>query len=358
MGEDSAAGGREPTVSDSELLELFDDADVPVLKTSELAEKIPIGERQVRSRLETLSEDDRVGSRMITAQNRVRLWWHSRIGVKRTWSSTEADLESIDVEVVDSLELPGRGEALQQRRQAVNSVFKFLFDNESDSAGRLKLVAWGADPDSYSSPESLWNNCVKKALDQSCFFRLFETEKEWQLTEMASWLRQHGDCALWNDWGTHRDRLDYECHDRLWTHVIGRHDSLGKPSQNHTSVLTQGLDFEGIDLYYLLTSDEPMWSGSSAKLGHGVQIQDDPEVLREIVQSKDRIEAAFSFTANWRDLIEEDSTVLVARTRSLDVDPNEVFKDETSRSLRNVKKWVEETQDQVIRVVENEITGF
>ncbi|MFB6198194.1 MAG: HTH domain-containing protein [Halobacteriaceae archaeon] len=72
MGNDGP--GRKPKVSDEEILVLFEEADDPVLKTAEIAEKLPIGRRAVYDRLRALEEAGVLKSKKTGARGAV--WWY------------------------------------------------------------------------------------------------------------------------------------------------------------------------------------------------------------------------------------------------------------------------------------------
>lgn len=65
--------GRPPRVSDEEILDVFREADDPVLIASEVAEELPIGRRGVYNRLENLAEDGRLEYKKIGGRGTV--WW-------------------------------------------------------------------------------------------------------------------------------------------------------------------------------------------------------------------------------------------------------------------------------------------
>lgn len=66
--------GRKPQVSDQEILQVFQDADDPVLIASEVAEHLPIGRRGVYNRLKSLEEEDLLRSKKVGGRSTV--WWY------------------------------------------------------------------------------------------------------------------------------------------------------------------------------------------------------------------------------------------------------------------------------------------
>lgn len=79
MVDSTDKGGRNPRVTDQELLTVFRESRDPVLSTSEVADELPIQRRSTLTRLRTLEEQDEVESKQIGGRNTV--WWltdHSR----------------------------------------------------------------------------------------------------------------------------------------------------------------------------------------------------------------------------------------------------------------------------------------
>ncbi len=72
MGSDGP--GRKPTVSDEEILAVFENADDPVLMATEVAEPLPIGRRAVYNRLQSLEEDGILKSKKTGARSSI--WWY------------------------------------------------------------------------------------------------------------------------------------------------------------------------------------------------------------------------------------------------------------------------------------------
>lgn len=65
--------GPKPTVTDQEILEVFQKTTDPVLSTAEVAEQLPLERRSVYDRLVSLCEDGRLESKQIGGRNTV--WW-------------------------------------------------------------------------------------------------------------------------------------------------------------------------------------------------------------------------------------------------------------------------------------------
>ena len=66
--------GREPTVSDDEILAVFRDTSDPVLTTREISEEIGIGHRGTFDRLSQLADDGTI--KMKKVGETAAVWWY------------------------------------------------------------------------------------------------------------------------------------------------------------------------------------------------------------------------------------------------------------------------------------------
>ncbi len=66
--------GREPTVSNEEILEVFRDASDPVLTTAEVANAIGLGRRGTFDRLKQLSNEKEIQMKKVGETGAV--WWY------------------------------------------------------------------------------------------------------------------------------------------------------------------------------------------------------------------------------------------------------------------------------------------
>jgi len=65
--------GPNPSITDDEILALFQESDDPVLSTAEVAELTPLTRRSVYDRLVALREEGKLDSKEIGGRNTV--WW-------------------------------------------------------------------------------------------------------------------------------------------------------------------------------------------------------------------------------------------------------------------------------------------
>lgn len=73
MGDSTDKGGRNPRVTDQELLMVFRESDDPVLSTSEVADQLPIQRRATLTRLRAVEKQEELESKQIGGRNTV--WW-------------------------------------------------------------------------------------------------------------------------------------------------------------------------------------------------------------------------------------------------------------------------------------------
>jgi len=65
--------GREPTVSDEDILEVFRQATDPVVTTKEVSEAINLGRRGTLDRLKSLEDDNQIRKKRIG--EKAIVWW-------------------------------------------------------------------------------------------------------------------------------------------------------------------------------------------------------------------------------------------------------------------------------------------
>lgn len=70
-------GGRKETVSDAEILQLFEDADEPILSTSDVADLIDFSNRGANTRLYRLHDQGHLGLKQAGKTN---VWWITDAG--------------------------------------------------------------------------------------------------------------------------------------------------------------------------------------------------------------------------------------------------------------------------------------
>ncbi|KAB7512437.1 hypothetical protein DM867_13075 [Halosegnis rubeus] len=171
-------GGRKPRVTDKDLLDVFHDAEDPVLSTAEVAESVPIKRRGTLNRLRGLEDAGDLESKQIGGRNTV--WWLAGLmDTESDRSETPADTsgENLDAEsadtraesdtlddgvnaAIEAVDTPGSGETLRRRREALREMYDYL--KEHGTARRSDFAELvDAESVGYGSFNSFWNNYVK-----------------------------------------------------------------------------------------------------------------------------------------------------------------------------------------------------
>lgn len=69
-------------------------------------------------------------------------------------------------QVVETMDLPGSGSTLEERRRAVWLAYEYIRDKRTVQVQELKDYIWAATETGYDSTRSLWANCVYDALQE------------------------------------------------------------------------------------------------------------------------------------------------------------------------------------------------
>lgn len=359
MSEDASENSR-LKITDSDLLTILREADSPVLQTRDIVERddVPIGARQVERRLKSMEEQGLVGSSIVTATPEALLWWHNGIEVKRAWPTEDGMTSEIGVEAVDVLDLPGRDETLRKRREAVDAVFRYLFDEEEEAvASELRLVGWGADMETYRSSESLWNNCLKTALRQSYFFQLQQSEKTWQLSQLGFWLKDRDEQGLWRNWESNEADMDSMYHNKFLSPITA-YDKIEKLSP-HTYRAIHNPNINPVDFSYhfsiKLDMDGPVWVCEEGTLYFTTVLSDNPARLRDLFENKDRKESELVFDVTWEDRIDNDDELAITRCKDINLDASALIRATGSgnpgKRIRDIKGWVKKTRRKMIDIL-------
>ncbi|WP_247010815.1 hypothetical protein [Halorientalis litorea] len=178
MPESTNKGGRIPRVSDEDLLDVFRSTADPVLSTAEVADAVPIKRRGTLNRLQSLEEDGELESKRIGGRNTV--WWlgdeESRETPSRDASPstsgehpedertpvTDASADTPDEEdFFPDLrdEIPGSGEHLEGRVQAVRDIYDYLKENGTGRRSDFEDVV-NVEATGYKDFNSFYTNAV------------------------------------------------------------------------------------------------------------------------------------------------------------------------------------------------------
>jgi hypothetical protein len=165
-------GGRKPRVTDKDLLDVFRDAEDPVLSTAEVAESVPIKRRGTLNRLRDLEDAGDLESKQIGGRNTV--WWLA--GLMDTESdqsetpakppTTDGDAESADTraesdtlaeDVRAYLEREDVPPKTEHGRSAVVDVFRYLREHGTAKTGELQDAVHPDYAEEWSTGRTMWN---------------------------------------------------------------------------------------------------------------------------------------------------------------------------------------------------------
>jgi hypothetical protein len=165
-------GGRKPRVTDRDLLDVFRDAEDPVLSTAEVAESVPIKRRGTLNRLRDLEDAGDLESKQIGGRNTV--WWLA--GLMDTESDrsetpadtppTDGDAESADTraesdtlaeDVRAYLEREDVPPKTEHGRNAVLDVFRHLREHGTAKTGEIQEAVYPEYTEEWGSARTMWN---------------------------------------------------------------------------------------------------------------------------------------------------------------------------------------------------------
>lgn len=191
------SGGRPQRVDDDQILELFFEADSPVLTTAEVASDLPIGQRATIDRLSSLSQ------RAILAEKDVgqagRVWWLKSV----TWHYPSIDrdfsiTEQLDPEKPRGTRLPTSGwknmdqylavqpderyePRVPERQRAVRAAYEYLSDKGRPVSKREFVYdVWPEQQAGYKTPTTWWQELIRPHLSAVDTVQLTDSQ-EWTL---------------------------------------------------------------------------------------------------------------------------------------------------------------------------------
>jgi hypothetical protein len=334
MDEDASPAGRKPRVKDEDIIEVFWNAETPILSTSEIAEELPITKRGTFDRLSKLEEEEKISSKIFPAGGaEVRLWWHNTVTeVPQAWSQSSPTSNKIGIEVVDNLNLAGDGDTLKKRRHAVSTVFKYLFIKGEAQSSELRNVAWAANTNNtYGSQDGLWNNCVSKALSQTTsLFAFYKEDNTWRLTTFGNSIKgELGENSLWENWAENKRLLTKAVFRTFWerfNEFVELNDTALQisdpaPEDTHT---TGFRDFDS-PLVFQLELQREIWLELAGTLYSHLQIRDDEETIRRLIKNQETIQTELDIPTTWNKLDDADKTILqISTTKQVELDPSRI----------------------------------
>jgi predicted ArsR family transcriptional regulator len=150
----------------------------PVVTVPELADRLDRSTTAIRNDLKLLERDGAVGSKQ--TGSRAVAWWHEdRVAPRHVapdehpdQTDLEDQVERVDGEqqtpetAVELLDLPGDGEVLESREDAMRALLRHLRDGGDTTAGELRELTYEHHETHYKSARSWWKNYAGDALSQ------------------------------------------------------------------------------------------------------------------------------------------------------------------------------------------------
>lgn len=154
-------------------------AEDPVVTAREVSEALDCSRRHALDQLKLLEREGSVGSKQ--TGGRSRAWWHEeRVcppHVPPEEHPDQSDLSDAGAptppqgprdgpqeDVIEAVDLPGSGERLQERRNALRHAVDLLREQGETRASDLREQVYSEHSGGYASPRSLWKNCLQTAL--------------------------------------------------------------------------------------------------------------------------------------------------------------------------------------------------
>jgi hypothetical protein len=257
------------------------------------------------------------------------------------------------------LNLPGSGEILRKRREAVSAVFKFLFDVETASKNELSLVGWGADMETYADIDSLWNNCLIRALKQSPLFVLYKSEKEWSLTNLGSNFKDIHNRPLWGDWKDNMVEIEFRYHRTVWTSVFESRNPLRLRIEGYRSWFAFLVEEYETKIGYILQMEGPAWCTSTGSFVILLEIEEKQEDLERVLADVDHLISELGTDSHVEDFSNDGSIIQIRCPYQIEIDASTVLQqlnqeDYTEPNLiwplKKLYRWEKETRVQLIGV--------
>lgn len=190
--------------TNDDIVEAIENVEYPVARAKDVADQVAIGQRAVLNRLESLVDDGRVERLDVGAKSAV--FWNAdrtrtieydpdvdevltgeppavepsigfssrsddEVESKDTFQPSEPQGEGVETvvervfESVDgSIDLPGSGTKLEERREALRAAVWYLVDNESASRSNFEEDVYPDHPARYETAYSWWKNAIMGGL--------------------------------------------------------------------------------------------------------------------------------------------------------------------------------------------------
>jgi len=166
MGDATAgqAAGGTTEFSLEAVLSVFESRSDPArpLTANDVMEALDCSRRTAHDKLNALVDDGVLATRKVGARGRV--WWipFDSLAAEHAASGTERD-HSIDLEITRA-DLPGSGETLERRREALRAAYDYLEANPNASTTEFLEEVFPQHPAGYETADTWWD-AIRPALE-------------------------------------------------------------------------------------------------------------------------------------------------------------------------------------------------
>ncbi|MFB6088022.1 MAG: ArsR family transcriptional regulator [Haloarculaceae archaeon] len=132
------------------------------LTANDVMEELSCSRRTAHNKLNALVDEGVLATRKVGARGRV--WWipFEELVVDATLTRAERD-PSVELEI-ERADLPGSGETLERRREALRAAYDYLSENPNTSTTAFLEEVFPAHPAGYETADTWWA-AIKPALE-------------------------------------------------------------------------------------------------------------------------------------------------------------------------------------------------
>ena len=145
--------------TDAKILDTFREYDDPVLTTSELADALPIGQRAVYNRLQSLAEENQIEKKKVGARGII--WWPSDL--EYTYQSAGQQTLTVDDPKLLA-DLDEDDENYMTKREAVLESFEYLRQHGEVSRVEFYDEVYPSYPAGYGNRRAWWEKVIRPNL--------------------------------------------------------------------------------------------------------------------------------------------------------------------------------------------------
>jgi hypothetical protein len=159
----AAGGSGAREFSLESVLTVFRDRSDPArpLTANDVMEELDCSRRTAHNKLNALVEEGVLATRKVGARGRV--WWVPFENLEDGETARAERDPSVDLEI-ERADLPGSGETLDRRREALRAAYDYLSENPSASTTEFLEEVFPDHPAGYATADRWWKT-IKPALE-------------------------------------------------------------------------------------------------------------------------------------------------------------------------------------------------